>query len=229
MLDQIEANSMILSEEFNTSVPAVKYGLLYSNAFQLTTNWISTAGWRIPIYATDTFPWYFDPYWKVDLGKKMRDTNIAFWQVGLTATNLMKWNARGSGYRSSAGLFLDGQTDHWFMQWSQAGNISFMYQDYNDSKPNLGTSSYANTRYGLSIRLVRDAIGIADGVTGIYVGNNGRVYRTIVVMEREWLADNLAETKFNDGSLIPVVEDTPTWIADIDQKCCAFDNDWDNV
>jgi hypothetical protein len=45
----------------------------------------------------------------------------------------------------------------------------------------------------------------------------------------EYIADNLAETKYRAGSDIPIVTDNAEWAALTSGALCAYDNDWTNV
>ena len=81
----------------------------------------------------------------------------------------------------------------------------------------------------MSLRPVKDTTSLSDGESGYYVGNDGKVYRTICIGTIEILADNLAETKYRDGSAIPEITDNAAWMADTDGALCAYDNDWSYV
>ena len=76
---------------------------------------------------------------------------------------------------------------------------------------------------------VHAAPGVADGVTGIYTGNNGRVYRTVCINEYMYVADPLAETLYRDGTAIPEITDNTAWQNDTAGALCAYNNDWANV
>jgi hypothetical protein len=82
---------------------------------------------------------------------------------------------------------------------------------------------------GLSIRPIKDSTTLSDGETGTYTGNDGKVYRTICIGTQEWVADNLAETKFRNGDDIPIVTDNATWDALETAGMCAYDNDDNNI
>ena len=81
----------------------------------------------------------------------------------------------------------------------------------------------------MSIRLIKDSTTLTHGQTGTYTGNDGKVYRTICIGTQEWLADNLCETLYRDGSPIPEVTDNATWAALTTGALCAYNNDWNNV
>jgi len=82
---------------------------------------------------------------------------------------------------------------------------------------------------GLALRPLKDSTTLTHGQTGIYTGNDGKVYRTICIGTQEWLACNLAETKYRNLDDIPEVTDNDDWVALTTGALCAYDNDWDNV
>jgi uncharacterized protein (TIGR02145 family) len=69
-----------------------------------------------------------------------------------------------------------------------------------------------------------------------YIGNDGKIYRTVKIGTQVWLADNLAETKFRNGDYIPGFDGgvyTPisnaAWAALTTPACCAYDDDLSNA
>lgn len=89
-------------------------------------------------------------------------------------------------------------------------------------------------RTGGSFRLFRLATIqeqlLSDGTPcDPYIGNDGKVYRTIKINDKVWTADNLAETKFRDGSDIPNVTDNAEWEALTTAGMCAYNNDINNI
>ena len=91
----------------------------------------------------------------------------------------------------------------------------------------VGTSSIVTT--GISIRLVKDSTSLTHGQTSHYTGNDGKVYRTICIGTQEWLADNLCETEYRDGTPIAEVTDGTAWAALTTGARCSYNNDEDNA
>ena len=53
----------------------------------------------------------------------------------------------------------------------------------------------------------------------------GNVYKTIQIGNQEWMAQNLAVTKFNDGVEIPIVTDSLDWMSTKTPAYCWYLND----
>lgn len=50
-------------------------------------------------------------------------------------------------------------------------------------------------------------------------------YSTIIVGNKAWMCENLKVTRYNDGTLIPVLNDHDDWRDDIKGAMCYYDND----
>ena len=59
---------------------------------------------------------------------------------------------------------------------------------------------------------------------GSMTGNDGKTYKTIIIGGQEWMAENLKETKYRDGSAIPDVTNNTAWIGLSTGARCAYDN-----
>lgn len=106
---------------------------------------------------------------------------------------------------------------------------------------NYTTSKTASHQYASSgsktIKLqVRDTGGLtaehtetvtvtAGTVTyGSMTGNDGKTYKTIIIGTQEWMAENLRETQYRNGSTIPNVTDNSIWTGLSTGARCAYDN-----
>ena len=89
--------------------------------------------------------------------------------------------------------------------------------------------SDVNKHYGQTIRLLKTTTTLSDGQSGLYQGNDGKVYRTICINGVEYLAEPLCETKYRGGTEIPTVTDNTTWSGLTTGAKCAYNNDENNV
>ena len=60
--------------------------------------------------------------------------------------------------------------------------------------------------------------------TGTMKGNDGKVYKTVKIGNQVWMAENLRETRYRDGSAIPVVTDAKQWTKLTTGARCAHYN-----
>ena len=105
-----------------------------------------------------------------------------------------------------------------------AMNYNFLYY--------LDTFTITGTRpknAGYSIRLVKNTTTLNEGQSGLYVGNDGKVYSTICINGKEWLAENLAETQYRNEDFVDNITDDTLWETSIVGARCAYDNDEKNV
>ena len=54
---------------------------------------------------------------------------------------------------------------------------------------------------------------------------DGNEYRTVTIGEQVWMSSNLLSTKCNDGTSIPLVEDTDEWFETDSPGYCWYNND----
>lgn len=208
---------------------SIKYGLLYNYYAATDVRYITSVGWHVP-----SQPEYATMFTVVGglatAGNMLQDHNKLFWADLTYTANTFKWNGRGGGNRGfTNGLFGNtrgvGQhiaTGDQFAGW----NYTFQLDGGNNLIARMLSYPYIQ---GRSIRILKDSTTLTPGQTGVYIGNDGRHYRTICIGTQEWLADNLAETRYRDGSLIPEVTDTTAWQALTTGGLCAHSNDWRNV
>lgn len=207
----------------------IVYGLLYNffavnNALDIT----SGGGWRpFSTYDRTLLVNYFGGY--ATAGGHLKVNDLAFWNSSNTgADNSSLMFRKGNGLRNAGGSFSNLNQSGFF--WS---NYSYSATNAYCGGLNYNTGTFGNYNHlkkeGNSVLLCRTVSGIPNGTTGSYTGNDGKVYATIVWNNREWLVDHLCETKYNDGSDIPVITDASAWSADTSGALCAYDNDLANA
>jgi len=65
----------------------------------------------------------------------------------------------------------------------------------------------------------------AQPQTGTLTGNDGRTYKTVRIGNQVWMAENLLETQYRDGSVIPKVAADSLWESLSTGAYCAYEND----
>lgn len=159
---------------------------------------------------------------------KLKEIGLTYWDSPNTgATNELGFNARGGGYRIGAdGSFLDIKKTLLIHSKFESSSDSRQYAiaKYDlDAQINM-SGGWSSKKNGCSIRLLY----VGTGTPSNYVGNDGKVYRIVQIGTQWWLADNLAETLYRDGSTIPVVIDNTAWSALTTGARCVYDNNESN-
>jgi uncharacterized protein (TIGR02145 family) len=223
----------LFETKFRNNYP--KYGYLYNWWAATDVRNITNTDWHIPT-STELYNLmrYIDPTGIPNnniASKHLKETGTIYWDSPNNGLNTYGFNARGSGYRIySNGVYseLGEYLRIWTSNSVSASNASvgqvdsvsdIFYMQYS-----IYNSNYPKS-YGFSIRLVKDSTSLLDGEEGTYTGNDGKVYRTICIGNQEWLADNLAETKFRNGESLTKVIDDSAWAALTTEGYCAYDND----
>jgi len=207
-----------------------KYGLLYNYFVMEDARGLIASGWHIPTQTElATLQTYLGG--SAVAGGKLKETGLTYWNTPNTgATNEVGFNGRGIGERTySNGLF--GNIKVHMNFWSATNHFAppakYIFRIENTTAASTIGGMYPNT--GNAVRPIKDSTTLTHGQTGAYQGNDGKVYRTICIGTQEWLACNLAETKYRNGDPIPEVTLAADWIALATGALCAYDNDWDNV
>lgn len=203
------------------------YGLIYNWYVVNDARDIASDGWHVPTYNDFII---LQNYINPNGSLKLRIQGLDYWNTD-TGTNELKFNAIGSGYRINTGVF-DGfkiEYDIWSSTLINSTHpyhaaINIGWDDFS-----IEDSQYHTLKSGLPIRLVKNSTTLTHGQYGIYVGNNGRIYRTICIGTQEWLADNLCETRYRNGDSIPEVTNDAEWGTLSSGALCAYNNNWDNV
>ena len=219
----------------------VSYGLLYNWYAVTDVRGITVEGWHVPTNAEFTaLRSYIATDQSVNVvftGGYLKETGTTYWNAPNTgATNTYGFNARAGSSRVYNGVFggiIGTGCSFHASDWDNIGGAIrsgiTIYYDANTSQFQYHITEAILNATGKSIRLVKDTTALAHGETGIYTGNDGKVYRTICIGTIEVLADNLCETLYRDGSPIPEVTDNAAWAALTSGALCAYNNDWNNV
>lgn len=224
----------------------VNYGLLYNwyaamgdaDANGSSETSIAAVGWHLPAYTEcDILVAYLGG--ATVAGGALKKTGFTHWENPNTgATNSSGFGSVGGGLRGIDGVYSSIRiTSHILNTYSATSTTTSIFSTGGSTNTNAGSYVSANKhRSGISVRLVKDSTTLTHGQTGIYTGNDGKIYRTICIGTQEWLADNLCETRFRDGSIIPWYGANPAnyftnteWAALTTAGCCAYNNDVNNV
>ena len=217
----------------------VEYGLLYNwYAASDERNITSSDDWVLPTPAQwADLMLYIEPSstsLSNTVGGRLKETGTAYWDSPNTgATNEYGFNARGTGSRrfNTGGFSYQKRESHfWNNQPSGSyARISVVKYDSDIFSTSLFPNAFNDERReGNCIRLLY----VGENNPTTYTGNDGTVYRVVQIGTQYWLADNLIETKFRDGSIIPfhgTDNDTAftnaEWAALSTAGVCAFNND----
>ncbi len=143
------------------------------------------------------------------------------------------FNAIGSGRRAENGDFAVVERNGYFWTKTKVGDEVWARDiGFDATTINRGL---APSGFGYSARLTRAAtpteiaeLSNGDIIKNGYIGNDGKSYDCIYYAEMVWMAENLAETRFRNGALIPIVEDDENWedaAEDEIAAICYYDND----
>jgi len=170
---------------------------------------------------------YIDSHW-VNSVRQLAEVGNNHWVHNGLATNLTGFTARGSGSRQYNGDFINLTNLCLFHSSTSAYGFNFTltldgsYLDFSFIQPD-----YYNS--GNAIRIIVDTPIEINGNNAIYVGNNLRRYKCCLINGIWYTAENLAETKYRNGDLIPKVTDNAAWSALTTGGYCAYNNDEANA
>lgn len=211
----------------------VKYGYLYNWYAATDVRNIASNGWHVP--TRSEFQTLESFLGSSTSGGKLKETGTVYWLTPNTgATNETNFNARGHGGRADAGSAYPGRflaINETGKLWSVTPNdpsLAYILKlDYDLATSATNTMQYRY--YANGIRLIKDSTTLSDGQSSTYIGNDGKIYRTICIGTQEWLADNLCETLYRNNDSIPEVTDGPTWVALTTGARCSYDNNESNA
>jgi len=235
-LTSLNPNQSVEVVNGNTN-PVFSYGLLYNWWAANNENNIAANGWVLPTVG-DYTNLGIALGGNAAAGGKMKVTGYTYWNSPNTAaSNSSKFNAVGAGGRSDVSPSNFEQrlsyTSYWTANEFDVDKSSLIALSF--SSGTLIIDQYASGKLGISknngisIRLRKINTSLLEGQVGTYVGNNKQVYNTICIGGIEWLSENLRETKYRTGDLIPNVTNGITWAGLRTGALCAYNNDPNNV
>jgi uncharacterized protein (TIGR02145 family) len=215
----------ILYHPKKVNLANVKLGLLYNWYAATDTRNIAPEGWHVPSNLEFNV---LSAYLGGDSisGGKLKEMELIYWNdPNVGADNSSGFTARGTGTRAGAFNGIGGFC--WFCaidEWDIYGYITKLEQ----ISANFLTNGWVCEKfYGNPIRLIMDGVNPSD--PGTVTGNNGKIYKTMKIGDQVWMAENLKETSYRTGNIIPEVTNQNDWIALTTGALCAYDNDWNNV
>jgi uncharacterized protein (TIGR02145 family) len=110
-------------------------------------------------------------------------------------------------------------------------NLTFIVSKKISSDRNETIRSICMERVKVDIQpnLIKPADNITTPTYGTVKDIDGNIYKTVKIGNQEWMAENLNVTKYNDGTLIPVVSDPTIWSNLANPGMCWFkDNNYYN-
>jgi uncharacterized protein (TIGR02145 family) len=194
------------------------YGALY-NWYAATYNTggasIAPTGWHVPISEL------YDLQMIIPLTGDLKETGTIHWDSPNTgATNITGFNAIPNGIRWTDGSFRYLGSIFSARDSVVPTNI-YGFQVNNDTWWALGDYGYTQ---GSGIRCVKDSTTLTNGQTGTVTDIDGNVYPTICIGTKEWMAENLKTTKYNDGTPITLVTGDAAWAALTTEAYCWYNN-----
>lgn len=229
MVSSIIQISEGLVPTLDVSIPAVGFGQLFNFYAAKSSLLPSGNDWRVAEWSD----WSdLDSYLDAEgyNGNDLKESGLVYWNANL-GLNTFKFFGRGAGLRYNTGSFYGFRLYNYMWSFDNPFNAARAYCYYLPYNSSVFAYQSFSTQWNraASIRLCRDAVGVSNNTIGFYTGNNGRVYRTVVINEIEWLADNLAETMLNDGSEIPYISDATEFAAATTPAWCAPAGSLSNV
>lgn len=133
----------------------------------------------------------------------LKESGTAHWDHA-NGTNNYNFNGRGAGFRgegtgTSEFVALGSYSPMWtFTQYSSTHGYHYNLQDL---FPGIHGNFFVKFA-AEAIRLINPSTLLTNGQTGVYIGNDGKVYPTICIGTQEWVSCNLNETKFRNKDYI---------------------------
>lgn len=200
----------------------VKFGRLYNFYCFLDGRGLLATDWDfITLAEIDAMRAVLDPSGTISsnvAGRHMKVNSLDFWLSGNDADNSSGLNCKGSGNRSNLGVFGQFKATSDFWSKTYAATSSRVCSTSISAIMTRGLSPF---KAGRNIR----AVYRGSGSPSQYVGNDGKTYPVVTIGSLTISAEPLIETKFRDGSSIPVVTDSTAWSNLLSAGSCSINND----
>ena len=187
--------------------PNYIYGLLY-NWYAASDERMGNNGWAVPTDPQMTALTSYATAVNLHSQRAVPDPHPRWDTFRDYYTDLYKFSILPSGQRRLTPSVFNNIGAFAFM-WAStesSENHGFRIQVLNDTRIFRGTSP---KYFGHATRLTRlataEELAIPEGeiIPNYYKGNNNFLYDCVRINDRIWLAQNLAETKWSDGTDIP--------------------------
>jgi uncharacterized protein (TIGR02145 family) len=163
-------------------------------------------------------------------------TTHPYWGANAThyGRDSVKFTALPGGLRDTDGSFslVSNYGYWWSSSQSDASNGWRRRLDYYNADVNRFS---LNKPFGFSVRFMRTATAFEQShfADGSFVGQvmdvDNNVYDLVKIGTQVWSVQNLATTRYNDGTAIALVTDNAAWEALETPAYCNYNNDADNV
>ena len=217
------------------AITDVKYGYLYNYYAVADAREITSLGWSVATYIELGVlkSYCTNNSYSGTEGTALKSDSI-LWDSG-AGDDAFGFNAEPSGYRWTDGSFysLTLASFIWSATQTNSTNAWSWGLVYNNA---LFADTVYGKKLGGCVYLIKDITTLSHGETGTYTGNDGKVYPTICIGAQEYIACNLAETKYRNGDWITGYDggtytaiSNANWAAKTTEAMCAYDDDESNA
>jgi uncharacterized protein (TIGR02145 family) len=101
--------------------------------------------------------------------------------------------------------------------------LSVPYALYSKTSGNIGNVTFSFTGDTMFLgknKIIIPGVSEANRLEDI----DGNVYKTVLIGDQVWMAENLKTTRFNDGTIIPKVTEPTAWSTMTSPGYCWYDN-----
>lgn len=212
-----------ITANFNVNYTNVIYGYLYNGYAARDSRNLANIGWRVPTKTdVDTLINLYGGYTLA--GGHLKEAGTVHWQATNNADNSSGFSALGAGNRF--GSFSGRGTSVNFYSQTNTGDSETMYS-FSMNNSGVSCSSMTNWLcYGSSIRLIKED----SNYVPLYIGNDGKVYRTVQIGSQIWLLESLAETYWRTGEIILNATADSSWNSrGVPSARCSWNNIDSNI